>query len=61
MSQSNPIHIAILDLYDGSANVGMDCIMDILEDWSKKQSVTICYESNCFLTKKKYYNNVSDN
>ena len=23
MSQSNPIHIAILDLYEGSANVGM--------------------------------------
>jgi len=41
MSQSNPIHIAILDLYDGSANVGMDCIMDILDDWSKKQSITI--------------------
>ena len=41
MSQSSPIHIAILDLYDGSANVGMDCIMDILDDWSKKQSVTI--------------------
>ncbi len=41
MSQSSPIHIAILDLYDGSANVGMDCIMDILEDWSKEQSVTI--------------------
>ena len=41
MSQSNPIHIAILDLYEGSANVGMDCIMDILDDWSKKQSITI--------------------
>lgn len=41
MSQASPIHIAILDLYDGSANVGMDCIMDIIEDWSKKQSLTI--------------------
>jgi GMP synthase-like glutamine amidotransferase len=41
MSQSAPIHIAVLDLYDGSANVGLDCIMDILEDWSKKHSVEI--------------------
>ncbi len=41
MSQSTPIHIAVLDLYDGSANMGMDCIRDILEDWSKKYSVDI--------------------
>lgn len=41
MSQARPIHIAILDLYDGSTNVGMNCIMDIIEDWSKKQSVSI--------------------
>ena len=41
MAPSTPIHIAILDLYDGSANVGMDCIMDILHDWSKKESITI--------------------
>ena len=41
MSQSSPIHNAILDLYDGSANVGMDCMLDILDDWSKKQSITI--------------------
>jgi len=41
MSSSTPIHIAVLDLYDGSANMGMDCIKDILEDWSKKYSVEI--------------------
>lgn len=41
MSQAGPFHIAILDLYDGSANVGMNCIVDIIEDWSKKQSLTI--------------------
>jgi homoserine O-succinyltransferase/O-acetyltransferase len=41
MSQSAPIHIAVLDLYEGSANVGLDCIKDILEDWSKKYSVEI--------------------
>lgn len=41
MPQSTPINIAVLDLYDGSANVGLDCIMDILEDWSKKNSVEI--------------------
>lgn len=41
MHQPSPIHIAVLDLYDGSANVGMDCIMDILQDWSSKQSIEI--------------------
>jgi GMP synthase-like glutamine amidotransferase len=41
MPQSTPIHIAVLDLYDGSANVGLDCIMDIIEDWSKINSVEI--------------------
>ena len=41
MSQSTPIHIAVLDLYEGSTNMGMDCIMDILDDWSKKNAVTI--------------------
>ena len=41
MSQSTPIHIAVLDLYEGSTNMGMDCIMDILNDWSKKHAITI--------------------
>jgi homoserine O-succinyltransferase len=41
MSQSTPIHIAVLDLYEGSTNMGMDCIMDILDDWSKKHAITI--------------------
>ena len=41
MPQTTPIHIAILDLYEGSTNLGMDCIMDILEDWSKKHAITI--------------------
>jgi glutamine amidotransferase PdxT len=41
MSQSTPIHIAILDLYEGSTNMGMDCMMDILDDWSKKHALTI--------------------
>jgi GMP synthase-like glutamine amidotransferase len=41
MSPSTSIHIAVLDLYDGSANMGMECIKDILEDWSKKYSVKI--------------------
>jgi homoserine O-succinyltransferase/O-acetyltransferase len=36
---SKSIHIAVLDLYDGSTNVGMDCIMDILNEWSKQHSV----------------------
>jgi homoserine O-succinyltransferase len=41
MAPSTPIHIAVLDLYDGSANMGMDCIKDILDDWSKAYSVKI--------------------
>jgi len=41
MPQSAPLHIAVLDLYDGSTNMGMDCIMDILDDWSKKHSIEI--------------------
>lgn len=41
MKQSDPIDIAVLDLYDGSANMGMDCIMDIVQDWSKKKSLVI--------------------
>jgi GMP synthase-like glutamine amidotransferase len=41
MSQSTLIHIAVLDLYEGSTNMGMDCILDILEDWSKKHAIKI--------------------
>jgi homoserine O-succinyltransferase len=41
MPQDAPFHIAVLDLYDGTANMGMDCINDILHDWSKKYAVNI--------------------
>ncbi len=41
MVKSSPLHIAVLDLYDGSANMGMDCIYEILQNWSKDSKVEI--------------------
>jgi homoserine O-succinyltransferase len=41
MYKSSPLNIALLDLYDGSANMGMDCIKEILFDWSKASNVAI--------------------
>ena len=39
MADSPVLKIAVLDLYDGSANIGMDCIMDLVKNWSEKNSV----------------------
>jgi GMP synthase-like glutamine amidotransferase len=33
---SAAIRIAILDMYDGSPNIGMQCIKHIIEEWEKK-------------------------
>jgi len=33
--------IAIIDMYDGTPNVGMACIGAILEDWSRKNNITV--------------------
>ena len=41
MVNSSPLKIAVLDLYDGSANMGMDCILEILDNWSNERSVEI--------------------
>ena len=41
MNAASPYKIAVLDLYDGSANMGMDCIHEILLDWSNKANVAI--------------------
>jgi len=35
------ITIAIIDMYDGTANVGMDCIVNILKNWGIKRNFTI--------------------
>jgi GMP synthase-like glutamine amidotransferase len=39
----SPIRIAILDLYDGVPNMGMRCILAILDEWAleKKYSTSI--------------------
>lgn len=36
--QTAPIKIAIIDMYDGSPNVGMQCIDNILNIWAKSQN-----------------------
>lgn len=41
MTSSSTYRIAVLDLYDGSANMGIDCIHEILQDWSKLKNVAI--------------------
>ena len=41
MTNSSPLNIAVLDLYDGSANMGMDCILEILQNWSRDSDVEI--------------------
>ncbi len=41
---ANPlINIAIIDMYDGNTNVGMDCIVSILNKWSTKRNLPIAY------------------
>jgi homoserine O-succinyltransferase len=41
MTNSTPLKIAVLDLYDGSANMGMDCIKEIVDNWSNERNVAI--------------------
>ena len=35
--------IAIIDMYDGTTNVGMECIVNILKKWSAKRDLNIDY------------------
>ncbi len=35
------LNIAIIDMYDGSTNVGMDCIQLLLEHWSQDRNASI--------------------
>jgi homoserine O-succinyltransferase/O-acetyltransferase len=41
MTAAPPFKIAVLDLYNGSANMGMDCIKEILTEWGEKNKVQI--------------------
>ena len=38
------LNIAIIDMYDGTANVGMDCIQLLLAHWSKERKVSIDHQ-----------------
>jgi len=40
----SPIKIAILDMYDGTTNIGMKCIYNIVHDWSKAKEIEIVYD-----------------
>ncbi len=41
---ANPLlNIAIIDMYDGNTNVGMECIVSILKKWSVKRNLPISY------------------
>jgi homoserine O-succinyltransferase len=37
---THPIRIALLDMYDGAPNIGMQCIRNIIQEWTEKNQVT---------------------
>jgi homoserine O-succinyltransferase len=37
----SPIHIAILDMYDGAANIGMHCIHNIINEWAVNKNQVV--------------------
>ena len=41
---STSIKIAIIDMYDDTSNLGMTCIIDILNNWSKHRSIQMEYQ-----------------
>ena len=41
---STPIKIAIIDMYDDTSNLGMTCIVDIINVWSKKKDIEMQYQ-----------------
>ena len=38
---SSPIRIAILDMYDGAANIGMHCIHNIINEWAIQNNYNV--------------------
>ena len=41
---SIPIKIAIIDMYDDTSNLGMACIVDIINHWSKLREIEMEYQ-----------------
>jgi len=41
---SIPIKIAIIDMYDDTSNLGMACIVDIINHWSKQRDIEMEYQ-----------------
>jgi hypothetical protein len=39
-----PIKIAIIDMYDDTSNLGMTCIVAIINAWSKKKDIEMQYQ-----------------
>ncbi len=39
--QSSPFKVAILDMYEGSPNLGMTCILEVLNVWATKHILTL--------------------
>jgi len=37
-------NIAIIDMYNGEANVGMECIILLIANWSKERNITVQHE-----------------
>lgn len=38
-----PIKVAVLDMYDGTPNIGMRCIYNIVQNWSTSKNIDIVY------------------
>ena len=38
---AKPIRIAILDMYDGAANIGLRCLHNIIKDWGNQHELNI--------------------
>ncbi len=43
-TESKPLRIAILDLYEGEENQGMRCIREILNLWSESNNIDLSYD-----------------
>ena len=41
---SIPIKIAVIDMYDDTSNLGMACIVDIINHWSMQRDIEMEYQ-----------------
>ncbi len=44
MTEDNQIHIAVLDLYNGEANEGMRCILQLIEGFRNENNLYVSYQ-----------------